>query len=148
MDIQDTRRSNLARWLETHTTPIKEKSLFSQLKGGSSFGERVARRLEKDYGMGTGYLDQDRDLKPANTGQKAPLSAEAELLIQCVLRLDALGPAASQMFAHHRALLTLAEQMLGMQDAEVVRELHLEEQVLADHIEQLRVPKHANRKQK
>lgn len=83
-----------------------------------------------------------------NTDQKPPLSAEAELLIQCVLRLDALGPAGSQMFAHHRALLTLAEQMLGMQDAEVVRELHLEERALADHIEQLRVPKHANRKQK
>ena len=148
MDIQDTRRSNLARWLETHTIPPKEKSLFSQLKGGSSFGERVARRLEKDYGMGMGYLDQDPDPKPANTGQKAPLSAEAELLIQCVLRLDALDPAASQMFAHHRSLLLLAERLMRMQDAEVVRELHIEEQKLADHIEQLRVPKHANRKQK
>lgn len=148
MDIQEIRRSNLARWLETHATPIKEKSLFSQLKGGGSFGERVARRLEKDYAMGVGFLDRDPDPKPANTGQKHPLSAEAELLIQCVLRLDGLGELARKTFAGHTHLLLLAEQMLGMQDAQVERELHLEEQKLASHIEQQRAPKHATREHK
>lgn len=148
MDIQETRRANLARWLETHTVPPREKSLFSQLKGGGSFGERVARRLENDYGMGSGYLDQGGEPKPSNTGQKAPLSAEAELLIQCVLRLDGLGPVASQMFAHHAALLTLAEQMMGMQDDEVVRELHIHGQKLADHIDPTRAPQHAKRDHK
>ena len=148
MDIQEIRRANLARWLQTNSAPPKEKSLFSQLKGGGSFGERVARRLESDYGMGAGYLDQEPDDKSANTGQKAPLSNEAKLLIQCVLRLDGLGEMARKTFAGHLALLTLAEQMLGMQDTEVVRELHIEEQKLADHIDPLRAPIHAKRNHK
>lgn len=84
----------------------------------------------------------------ANTEQKTPLSAEAELLIQCVLRLDRLGEPARKTFAGHLTLLTLAEQMLGMQDASVERDLHLEQQKLASHIEQLRAPKHAERDHK
>jgi len=98
--------------------------------------------------MGAGYLDQDPNPKSSNTGQKAPLSAEAELLIQCVLRLDGLGAAASQMFAHHASLLLLAERLMGMQDADVERELHIEEQKLASHIDQSRAPKHATREHK
>ena len=59
MDIQEIRRARLRQWLEGKTAPSKEKSYFSQLLGGtSSFGERAARRLERDYGMGEGYLDQ------------------------------------------------------------------------------------------
>ena len=58
MDIQETRRARLRLWLEGKTAPTKEKSYFSQLLGGTtSFGERAARRLERDYGMGDGYLD-------------------------------------------------------------------------------------------
>jgi hypothetical protein len=57
MDIIDIRRKNLEKWVATHGVPTKEKSLFSQLKGTASFGEKVARRLEDDYKMGTGYLD-------------------------------------------------------------------------------------------
>ncbi len=87
-------------------------------------------------------------VNPPKREVNQPLSDEAELLIQCVLRLDSLGATASQMFAHHTSLLTLAEQMLGMQDAEVVRELHIEEQKLASHVEQLRAPQHAKRDQK
>ena len=57
MDIVETRRENLRRWVAKNGTPAKEKSLFSQLKGLGSFGEKVARRLEAKYGMGAGYLD-------------------------------------------------------------------------------------------
>lgn len=58
MNIQDIRRANLRRWTTVHGVPSKEKSYFSQLLGGASFGERAARRLEADYGMGDQYLDQ------------------------------------------------------------------------------------------
>jgi transcriptional regulator with XRE-family HTH domain len=78
----------------------------------------------------------------------SPLSDEAQLLIQCVAHLDGLGAIASQMFAHHTSLLMLAEQMLGMHDAEVVRELHIEEQRLASHVDPLRDQRHAKRDHK
>lgn len=59
MDIQDTRRNQLRKWLSANPTPAKEKSYFSQLvNGGASFGERAARRIERDYSMGDGYLDR------------------------------------------------------------------------------------------
>lgn len=58
MDIVETRRENLRRWVAEYGTPSKEKSLFSQLKSNGSFGERVARRLEDQYRMGAGYLDR------------------------------------------------------------------------------------------
>lgn len=57
MNITDTRRANLTRWAEKNGVPKKEKSLFSQLKGDGSFGEKVARRLESEYKMGAGFLD-------------------------------------------------------------------------------------------
>jgi SOS-response transcriptional repressor LexA len=58
MNITETRRENLRRWVVENGTPAKERSLFSQLKANGSFGERVARRLEADYRMGDGYLDR------------------------------------------------------------------------------------------
>jgi len=59
MDIRDTRRARLRMWLEGRTAPTKEKSYFSQLiNGTSAFGEKAARRLEREYGMGENYLDQ------------------------------------------------------------------------------------------
>lgn len=58
MDKVQTRRENLRRWVEKYGTPAKEKSYFSQLiNGGSSFGEKAARRLEHDYGMAHQFLD-------------------------------------------------------------------------------------------
>jgi hypothetical protein len=58
MEISEVRRKNLERWFSTRTLPPKEKSYISQLiSGKSSFGEKAARRLEEDYGMGKGYLD-------------------------------------------------------------------------------------------
>jgi SOS-response transcriptional repressor LexA len=64
MDIVEIRRANLRRWVAQNGTPPKEKSLFSQLKANGSFGERVARRLETQYKMGTGWLDQPHDDAP------------------------------------------------------------------------------------
>ena len=57
MDIVEIRRENLRRWLRGNATPANEKSLFSQLKSTGSFGEKVARRLERQYKMGDHYLD-------------------------------------------------------------------------------------------
>lgn len=56
--IKQTRIENLKRWYSGKTLPPKDKSLISQLMSGKiSFGEKVSRRLEADYSMGTGYLD-------------------------------------------------------------------------------------------
>lgn len=109
MDIQDTRRANLARWLETHSVPANERSLFSQLKGGGSFGERVARRLERDYGMGDGYLDGITD--SSNRGQKVPLTADALNLIQWITRLDAISDPARKMFPMITGILQIANSL-------------------------------------
>jgi hypothetical protein len=148
MDIQDIRRANLARWLETHSVPPKEKSLFSQLKGTGSFGERVARRLEKDYGMGVGFLDTGTPADSSNRGQNPPLSAEAERLIQCVARLDKAGKEARKTFAYTLGILEIVERLGLVHDADVVAELAEHEELLALHAEPSRVLKHASRKHK
>lgn len=52
------RREKLKEWFANETLPRKEKSTLSQLmRGNETFGPRVARRLERDYGMPRGYLD-------------------------------------------------------------------------------------------
>lgn len=84
MDIVEIRRENLRRWVAEHGTPPKEKSLFSQLKANGSFGERVARRLEQQYGMGDGYLDRDPDQRAA--------SQNVIELIPGAMRVRAAGP--------------------------------------------------------
>lgn len=58
MDIIEIRRANLRRWVLENGTPVKERSLFSQLQGTGSFGEKVARRLESQYKMPPMYLDE------------------------------------------------------------------------------------------
>lgn len=60
------RRKKLIQWIAVNGTPQKEKSLFSQLKGTTSFGEKVARRLEEDYKMGYRYLDTEDALPVSN----------------------------------------------------------------------------------
>lgn len=109
-DIQDIRRANLALWLQTHSAPPREKSLFSQLKGGGSFGERVARRLEKQYGMGVGFLDQRGD---ASSIEKTPqpLSGAAKMLIEWVERIDELGDPARKMFTQMASILEVAQSL-------------------------------------
>lgn len=64
MDNPETkiRRQRLRLWFSTRPIPKDEKSYLSQLMGGKApFGEKAARRLEKDYGMGKGWLDQPSD---------------------------------------------------------------------------------------
>lgn len=84
----------MRRWVEKYGVPVKERSLFSQLKGGASFGEKLARRLEADYRMGDRYLDTP-DAKPICEGEpkgaaeSLGLAAEtaAELRLLSVYRL-------------------------------------------------------------
>lgn len=58
MEIKEIRRARLTKWFSARSIPAKEKSYISQLMSGTgSFGERAARRLERDYGMGDKYLD-------------------------------------------------------------------------------------------
>lgn len=81
MDITETRRANLRRWVAINGTPRKEKSFFSQLKGTASFGERVARRLEEQYAMGNGFLDRpvDASVEPIAVVPQKP--KEARLIL-------------------------------------------------------------------
>lgn len=60
MDINAIRRRNLRAWVAQHGTPAKERSYFSQLLGGATFGERAARRIEASYGMPAAWLDRPR----------------------------------------------------------------------------------------
>lgn len=62
MDEYDHRRRQLKKWVAVNGTPAKEKSYFSQLLGGDApFGEKAAKRLEEQYGMGRGFLDSDSE---------------------------------------------------------------------------------------
>ncbi len=79
--------------------------------------------------------------------QKTPLSDEAELLIQCVRLLDGSGPEIAQMFASHARLLVLAAHLKGIHDADVDRDLLIEEQKLTAHIDETR-GHHAKRDRK
>ncbi|MCA8145444.1 hypothetical protein [Burkholderia vietnamiensis] len=95
MSIQDIRRANLRRWTEQHGVPSKEKSYFSQLLGGASFGERAARRLEADYGMGIGLLDraidEDAPSTPVDKQISDELSPAARALIAAIENADRNG---------------------------------------------------------
>lgn len=67
LPLKENRIQQLQRWVNLFGTPPKEKSLFSQiLNGKASFGEKLARRLERDYDMGLGYLDL-KNSQPQNT---------------------------------------------------------------------------------
>ncbi|MBV6321948.1 hypothetical protein [Duganella violaceipulchra] len=77
MNITDTRRANLAKWVADNGIPKQEKSLFSQLRGDGSFGEKVARRLEEKYKMGAGYLDTPDGVeyvRPVEPPRESPAS--------------------------------------------------------------------------
>jgi transcriptional regulator with XRE-family HTH domain len=58
MELMAIRREKLKEWFANQTLPRKEKSTLSQLmRGNEVFGSRIARRLERDYGMPRGHLD-------------------------------------------------------------------------------------------
>lgn len=90
MDIQETRRRKLRTWLQNRTAPTKEKSYFSQLLAGTSpFGERAARRIEREYGMGAGYLD----LPASDVSSEKPAEAQTSLAT------EELGPHIAEIVA-------------------------------------------------
>lgn len=91
MYIQDIRRSNLRRWTDAHGVPSKEKSYFSQLMSGASFGERAARRLEADYGMGDRYLDQPTSISDPAVDAPVELSPSALALTSAISDADKCG---------------------------------------------------------
>ena len=57
--MAEIRRANLKRWFSEKQLPDKDKSFISQLITGKteSFGEKAARRLERDHGIPELYLD-------------------------------------------------------------------------------------------
>ena len=58
MSTKEIRSKRLADWFAERTLPEREKSYLSQLiNGKTSFGERAARRIERDYNMPPCYLD-------------------------------------------------------------------------------------------
>ncbi|EHB3478021.1 hypothetical protein J4L45_000114 [Salmonella enterica subsp. enterica serovar Newport] len=62
MDMKDglkpIRRRRLKEWFADGKYPEKDSSYISQVINGKSIGEKAARRLERDYGMPEGYLDE------------------------------------------------------------------------------------------
>lgn len=66
--IENIRRANLREWVKENSIPENEKSFFSQLLNGKApFGEKAARRIEGQYGMGDLYLDKHRQLSKTIT---------------------------------------------------------------------------------
>ena len=97
MNIQDIRRENLRRWTQAHGVPQEEKSFFSQILGGSSFGERAARRLERDYKMGDGFLDKQDSKQLALVAESAkPPAAEGPVESDDIIELITLFQQSSQ----------------------------------------------------
>lgn len=97
MDKQDIRRENLRKWVIKHGTPQAEKSYFSQLLGGASFGEKAARRLEATYRMGAGYLDRQENV-PAldNVVSNQARDTDVDFALDKMIELMVLYRQASQ----------------------------------------------------
>lgn len=112
MTIQDIRRANLRAWVDANGTPPKEKSYFSQvLSGIAPLGERAARRLEKDYRMGTGYLDAT----PGNSIAPA-IPEPANWPFPSISEKDVRNLEKSQLSALEGAIaLAIAQLKLGVQ---------------------------------
>jgi hypothetical protein len=95
MNFAEIRRARLREWLRTHSTPPKEKSYFSQLVNATaSFGEKAARRIERQYGMDDGYLDRpmegmgeglSREVSPARSSMPGQLNESPSAAIQRLL---------------------------------------------------------------
>lgn len=66
-ELKKIRMENLRKFFENRPLPEKDSSLISQLYNGKiSFGEKVSRRLEKEYDMGAYYLDTPTQINEAN----------------------------------------------------------------------------------
>ncbi|MEY0017262.1 hypothetical protein AB7W42_20555 [Providencia rettgeri] len=83
MNMKNIRQKRLKEWFLDKTLPEKEKSYLSQLiNGKASFGERAARRLERDYNMPTGYLDEDLAEDDANENNYNQLTQRQRVLLE------------------------------------------------------------------
>ncbi len=112
MTIQEIRRANLRAWVQQNGTPSKEKSYFSQvLSGTAPIGERAARRLERDYRMGEGFLDAAQGEAPS-TPEVPPPSPWPFTTIK---EEDVRALPASQLSALEGAIsLAIAQMKLGI----------------------------------
>lgn len=73
-DIKPIRQQRLKEWFSERPIPREESSYISQLiNGRSAFGHRTARRLENDYGMPKGFLDE-----PFNDESPSPQMANLD----------------------------------------------------------------------
>lgn len=93
--MDQVRRKNLEQFFSGGPLPPDEKSYISQLlKGKASFGERAARRLEKTYNMGAGYLDRagaEGDVpKQGPTLEASSMATLAVSIIQSTLMMAGL----------------------------------------------------------
>ncbi|WPU24967.1 hypothetical protein RI049_09600 [Cedecea neteri] len=85
MDKKEIRRMRLKEWFADKAIPEREKSYISQLiNGKASFGERAARRLEREYGMSSNYLDSDPD---GDSPPQHAINSQEERLLQLFSRL-------------------------------------------------------------
>lgn len=113
MTIQDIRRANLRGWVQQNGAPSKEKSYFSQvLSGTSPIGERAARRLERDYRMGEGFLDT-----PPGTNSRASSQPPepSPWPFASIAEADVRALPASQLSALEGAIaLAIAQLKLGI----------------------------------
>lgn len=150
MDIQDIRRHNLRAWVERHGRPATEKSYFSQLLKDQSFGERVARRLERQYGMGEGFLDSPVPEPIVNSpirGQKEALSDDANALIRSIQRLDAVSDPARKLFPLIVQMLNIADTFAMPQNGVTgMNEFRRHEKTISDALGE--GPKNATRRHK
>src|SRR5574340_345818 len=56
--LMTLRQTKLRKWFESKPLPRKEKGYIGQLLLGKEvFGSHAARRIEREYGMPSGYLD-------------------------------------------------------------------------------------------
>lgn len=79
MNKAEIRRKQLKKWFK-NGMPVKDKSYFSQLiNGKASFGEKAASRIEAEYGMPYGYLDDEEATPPASSDDWPFLSIKQEL---------------------------------------------------------------------
>ncbi|MFZ6690252.1 hypothetical protein [Undibacterium sp. SXout20W] len=92
----EIRRKNLQKFFSKRSVPPTEKSYISQLLSGkASFGEKAARRLEIDYGMGDGYLDSNAyltsDVDDISSATSVALPEHIQAVIDLMFSVDERG---------------------------------------------------------
>lgn len=89
MELKDIRRKQLGLWYKDRQLPEREKSYISQLiNGKASFGEKAARRLERDYDMPHKYLDEETVSKAQEPAAHYRSISEQQLLDDWRLLLE------------------------------------------------------------